>query len=74
MVEEKLAKAQARVKIYENQNKIHQSRKQNPSKVNDVHTNQGISTTENLEKTKQKEMQNEKRKRRFKTQQKSEPS
>ena len=74
MVEEKLAKAQARVKIYENQNKIHQSRKQKPSKVNDVHTNQGISTTENLEKTKQKEMQNEKRKRRFKTQQKSEPS
>ena len=56
MVEEELAKAQARAEIYENENKIGQYRKSKPSTPNDVHTNQGISTTENLEETKQKEV------------------
>ena len=74
MVEEELAKAQARAEIYEIENKIGQSRKAKPSTPNDVHTNQGISTTEDLDETEQKEVQNEKWKRMFKTQQKSEPS
>ena len=74
MMEEELAKAQARAEIYENESKIGQSRKTKPSRLNDVHTNQGISITENLDETKQKEVQNKKWKRMFKTQQKSEPS
>ena len=74
MMQEELAKAQARAEIYENESKIGQSRKTKPSRLNDVHTNQGISTTENLDETKQKEVQNKKWKRMFKTQQKSEPS
>ena len=74
MVEEELAKAQARAEIYENESKIGQRRKTKPSTPNDVHTNQGISTTEDLDETEQKEVQNEKWKRMFKTQQKSEPS
>ena len=74
MVEEELAKAQARAEIYEFENKIGRCRKSEPSTPNDVHANQGISTTENLEETKQKEVQNEKWKRMFKTQQKSEQS
>ena len=69
MVEEELSKAQARTEIYENECKIGQSRK-----ANDVHTNQGISTTKDLEETEQKEMQNEKWKKIFKTQYKSKPS
>ena len=52
MVEEELAKAQARVEIYENESKIGQSRE---TKI-DVHTNQGIFTTENLDETQQKEV------------------
>ena len=89
MVEEKLPKAQARAEIYENKSKIGQSRKTKPSTPNDIHTNQGIYTTENVDETKQKEVQNEnvqnpaeknvqnpaeEWKRTFKTQQKSEPS
>ena len=74
MVEEELAKAQARVEISENESKIGQSRKAKPSTSNDVYTDQGISTTENLDETEQKEVQNEKWKRMFKTQQKLEPS
>ena len=54
MVEEELAKAQARAEIYENESKIGQSRKARPSAPNDVHTNQGISTTEDLDETEQK--------------------
>ena len=69
MVEEELSKAQARTEIYENECKIGQSRK-----ANDVHTNQGISTTKDLEETEQKEMQNEKWKKILKTQYKSKPS
>ena len=68
------AKAQARAEIYENESKIDQSRKLKPSIPNDVHTNQRIFTTESLEETKQKEVQNEKWKRMFKTLQKPEPS
>ena len=49
MVEEELAKAQARAEIYENESKIGQRRKTKPSTPNDVHTNQGISTTEDLD-------------------------
>ena len=60
--------------IYENENKIGQSRKTKPSTPNDLHTNQGISTTENLDETEQKELQNEKWKRMFKIQPSSEPS
>ena len=52
MVEEELAKAQARVETYENESKIGQSRE---TKI-DVHTNQGIFTTENLDETQQKEV------------------
>ena len=52
MVEEELAKAQARVETYENESKIGQSRET----TNDVHTNQGIFTTENLDETQQKEV------------------
>ena len=74
MVEEELAKAQARAEIYENESKIGQSRKRKLSTPNDVHTNQGISTTEDLDETEQKEVQNEKWKKIFKTQLKSEPS
>ena len=72
MVEEELAKAQARERIYENESKIGQRRKTKSLTSNDVHTNQGISATENLDETEQKEVLNEKRI--FKTQQKSEPS
>ena len=60
--------------IYENESKIGQSRKTKPSTPNDLHTNQGISTTENLNETEQKEAQNEKWKRMFKIQPNSEPS
>ena len=60
--------------IYENESKIGQSRKTKPSTPNDLHTNQGISTTENLDETEQKEAQNEKWKRMFKIQPNSEPS
>ena len=60
--------------IYENENKIGQSRKTKPSTPNDLHTNQRISTTENLDETEQKEVQNEKWKRMFKIQPNSEPS
>ena len=60
--------------IYENENKIGQSRKTKPSTPNDLHTNQGISTTENLDETEQKEVQNEKWKRMFKIQPNSELS
>ena len=67
-MEEELSKAQARAEIYENENKIGQSRKLKPSTPNDVHTNQGISNVENFEETKQKEMDNEKWKRIFKNQ------
>ena len=74
MVKEELAKAQARAEISENESKIGQIRKTKPSTSNDVHTDQGISTTENLEETEQKEVPNEKWKRMFKTQQKLEPS
>ena len=74
MVEKDLVKAQARAETYENENKIGQSRKSKPSRANDVFTNQRISTIENLEETKQRKVQNEKWKRMFKTQQKSEPS
>ena len=74
MVEEELAKVQARAKIYENESNIGQSRKIKPSTPNDVHTNERISTTEALDETEQKEVQNENWKRMFKTQQKSEPS
>ena len=74
MVEEELAKAQARQRIYENESKIGQRRKTKSLTSNDVHTNQGISATENLDETEQKEVLNEKRKRMFQTQQKSEPS
>ena len=74
MIEEELAKAQARAEIYENESKIGQNRKTKPSMLNDVPTNQGISTTENLDETKQKKVQNKKWKRMFKTHQKSEPS
>ena len=74
MVEEELTKAQARAEIYENKSKIGQSRKTKPSTPNDVLTSQGISTTEDLDETEQKEMQNEKWKRMFKAQQKSKPS
>ena len=73
-VEKELAKAQARAEIYENESKIGQSRKRKLSTPNDVHTNQGISTTEDLDETEQKEVQNEKWKKIFKTQLKSEPS
>ena len=52
MVEEELAKAQARVETYENESKIGQSRE---TKI-DVHTNQGIFTTENLDETQQTEV------------------
>ena len=52
MVEEELAKAQARVETYENESKIGQSRET----TNGVHTNQGIFTTENLDETQQKEV------------------
>ena len=71
MMEEELAKAQARERIYENESKIGQRKKTKPVTPNDVHTNQGISATENLDETEQKEVLNEKRI--FKTQQKSEP-
>ena len=54
MVAEELTKAQARTEIYENESKINQSRKSKPSTLDDVHTNQEISTTENLEETKQR--------------------
>ena len=60
--------------IYENESKIGQSRKTKPSTPNDLHTNQGISTTENLHETEQKEVQNEKWKRMFKIQPNSELS
>ena len=60
--------------IYENESKIGQSRKTKPSTPNDLHTNQGLSTTENLDETEQKEVQNEKWKRMFKIQPNSEPS
>ena len=60
MVEEELAKAQARAEIYKNENKIGRCRKSEPSTPNDAHANQGISTKENLKETKQKEVQNEK--------------
>ena len=60
--------------IYENESKIGQSRKTKPSTPNDLHTNQGISTTENLDETEQKELHNEKWKRMFKIQPNSEPS
>ena len=72
MMEEELAKAQARERIYENESKIGQRKKTKPVTPNDVHTNQGISATENLDETEQKEVLNEERI--FKTQQKSEPS
>ena len=70
MVEEELAKAQARAEIYENESKISQSRKTKPLTPND-HTSQGISTAEDLDETEKNEVQNEKWKRMFKTQQKS---
>ena len=38
MVEEELAKAQARAEIYENESKISQSRKTKPLTPNDIHT------------------------------------
>ena len=74
MVEEELSKAQARTEVYENESEIGQSRKTKPSTANDVHTNQGISTTKDLDETEQKEVQNEKWKKIFKTQYKSKPS
>ena len=74
MVDKELAKAQARTEIYENESKIGQSRKTKSSTPNDVHSNQGISTTEDPDETEQKEVQNEKWKRLLKTQQKSQPS
>ena len=67
MVEEELVKAEARAEVYGNKSKISQSRKTKPSTPNDVHTNQGISTTEDLDETEQKEVQNEKWKKMFKT-------
>ena len=70
MMEEELAKAQARAEIYENESKISQSRKTKPLTPND-HTSQGISTAEDLDETEKNEVQNEKWKRMFKTQQKS---
>ena len=51
LLEQELAKAQARAEIYENKNKIGQTRKTKPSTSNDVHTYQGISTTEDLNET-----------------------
>ena len=60
MVEKELVKAQTRAEIYENESKIGQSRKTKPSTPNDGHTNQEISTTENLVETKQRGVQNEK--------------
>ena len=48
ILEEELAKARARAEIYENESKIGQSRKTKSSTPNDVHTNQGISATEDL--------------------------
>ena len=73
-MEEELAKAQPRAEICEIESKIGQSRKTKPSTPNDVNTNQGKYTTEDLDKTEQKEVQNEKWNRMFKTQQKSEAS
>ena len=49
-------------------------KKNKHSTANDAHTNRGISTTEDLDETEQKEVQNEKWKGMFKIQQKSEPS
>ena len=49
-------------------------KKNKHSTANDAHTNRGISTTEDLDETEQKEVQNEKWKRMLKTQEKSEPS
>ena len=60
MVKEELVKAQARAEVYENGSKIGQNRKSKPSTLSDAHTSQGISTIENLDKIKQKEVQNEK--------------
>ena len=60
MVEKELVKAQTRAEIYENESKIGQSGKTKPSTPNDGHTNQEISTTENLVETKQRGVQNEK--------------
>ena len=48
IVEEELAKARARAEIYENESKIGQSRTTKSSTPNDIHANQGISTTEDL--------------------------
>ena len=70
MMDKQLAKAQARA-IYENESQIGQSRKTKPSTPDYFHTSQGISTTKNLDETEQKEVQNEKWKRMFKTRQKS---
>ena len=70
MIDKQLSKAQARA-IYENESRIGQSRKTKHSTPDYFHTSQGISTTKNLDKTEQKEVQNEKWKRMFKTQQKS---
>ena len=72
MMDKQLAKAKARA-IYENESQIGQSRKTKPSTPDHFHTSQGISTSENLDETEQKEVQNEKWKRMFKTQQKSKP-
>ena len=70
MMDKQLAKAQARA-IYENESQIGQSRKTKPSTPDYFHNSQGISTTKNLDETEQKEVQNEKWKRMFKTRQKS---
>ena len=70
MMDKQLAKAKARA-IYENESQIGQSRKTKPSTPDYFHTSQGISTTKNLDETEQKEVQNEKWKRMFKTRQKS---
>ena len=73
MINKQLAKAQTRAEICENESQIGQSRKTKPSTPDHFHTSQGISTSENLDETEQKEVQNEKWKRMFKTQQKSKP-
>ena len=70
MMDKQLAKAQARA-IYENESQIGQSRKTKPSTPDYFHTSQEIFTTKNLDETEQEEVQNEKWKRMFKTQQKS---
>ena len=49
MVEEELAKAQARAKFMKMKTRLVKAEIKKPSAINDVHTNQGISTKKRIE-------------------------